>query len=363
MLCFDTQEILKYNSSEEMASMNGIDISNYFYISDNAYPIDKEQWKGIDNGELIIFVAKRDYLSIFNDYFVISYKNLLNITMNDQMRSISEGINKARKQFLTYYEENIQKCVLDNIPKDIICIEDDEERLIQITKWFKECCFRFLWEPMCLTCKEKTTRLSITEPNDEESVHSCSRTEIFECAKCKSIIRFPRYNSVPKLFETKVGRCGEFANAFTCCLIAMGYDARYVRDWTDHCWTEVWSKTKERYIAIDPCENTIDTPLMYEIGWKKKLTWIVSIGKYSCSEVTPRYTINYEDIITRRSKDVNEEWFRRIIEFKNYMWQKDCPNDLLEILNKKEIRDRQSIVIARTETKPEELRDRISGSK
>ena len=62
---------------------------------------------------------------------------------------------------------------------------------------------------------------------------------------CNGYTRFVRYNDPGKLLQTRTGRCGEWANCFTLCCRAMGYDARYVYDVTDHVWTEVYSETLE----------------------------------------------------------------------------------------------------------------------
>ena len=67
--------------------------------------------------------------------------------------------------------------------------------------------------------------------------------EVYQCQSgCGAVTRFPRYNHPRKLLESRQGRCGEWANCFTLCCIAMGYDARHVNDYTDHVWTEVWSE-------------------------------------------------------------------------------------------------------------------------
>ena len=41
------------------------------------------------------------------------------------------------------------------------------------------------------------------------------RVEVYMCSVCSLPVRFPRYNSVVKLIESRNGRCGQWANCFT----------------------------------------------------------------------------------------------------------------------------------------------------
>jgi peptide-N4-(N-acetyl-beta-glucosaminyl)asparagine amidase len=47
-------------------------------------------------------------------------------------------------------------------------------------------------------------------------------------------------------------------------------------DWTDHVWTEIYIEELDRWVHCDSCENAFDTPLVYEKGWGKKLTYCIS---------------------------------------------------------------------------------------
>ncbi|KAH6554607.1 hypothetical protein KP509_1Z321300 [Ceratopteris richardii] len=63
------------------------------------------------------------------------------------------------------------------------------------------------------------------------------------CKSCQSLTRFPRYNDTLKLLETRSGslwRVG--ANCFTLYCRAFGFDSRLVLDFTDHLWTECFSR-------------------------------------------------------------------------------------------------------------------------
>ncbi|CAI5935479.1 unnamed protein product [Closterium sp. NIES-65] len=106
-----------------------------------------------------------------------------------------------------------------------------------------------------------------------------------------------------QLLDTREGRCGEWANAFTLCCRALGYDARQVCviierqavDWTDHVWTECYSHAKQRWLHLDPCEAAFDTPLLYEKGWGKKLSYVFGVGRDGVADVIRRYTRKWSE--------------------------------------------------------------------
>lgn len=93
-----------------------------------------------------------------------------------------------------------------------------------------------------------------TAPTPREESLGCGRVELWECVKCSNssrvsssspsssqkpplLLRYPRHNDVPTLLlETRSGRCGEFANAFTAVCNAAGLFARLVVDFSDHVW-------------------------------------------------------------------------------------------------------------------------------
>jgi len=144
--------------------------------------------------------------------------------------------------------------------------------------------------------------LGYVYPSPSERLGNASRTELYRCRNCSSFTRFPRYNKALWVTSTKRGRCGEYSMLLYRMLRALGYGgrARWVVDWADHVWAEVWlggnagnaggggdgrlrhhlgSGGEEgdggRWVHLDPCEAAVDNPLLYE-SWGKNQTYIVA---------------------------------------------------------------------------------------
>mmetsp|Transcript_10953 Transcript_10953/g.18318 ORF Transcript_10953/g.18318 Transcript_10953/m.18318 type:complete len:104 (-) Transcript_10953:378-689(-) len=96
------------------------------------------------------------------------------------------------------------------------------------------------------------------QPNESEERFKAKRVEGYKCEKCGEEARFPRYNDPIKLLETRTGRCGEWANAFSCICVGLGHETRRVLDWTDHVWTEVYVHDLGRWVHLDSCEPIMD---------------------------------------------------------------------------------------------------------
>ncbi|KAL3674272.1 hypothetical protein V7S43_000227 [Phytophthora oleae] len=237
-----------------------------------------------------------------------------------------------------------------------------DELLKQLLHWFKREFFSWMNQPHCSKCNHEKTRSVRTEGANtpEEIAGHASRVEVYQCPSCRSFTRFPRYNDPVKLLDTRTGRCGEWANCFTLCCRAMGFEARYVLDVTDHVWTEVYSEHFKRWLHCDSCEDQLDSPLTYEVGWGKKLSYIFSFAHDEVVDTARRYTQNWDEMRVRR-QDVSEAWLQSTInEINRGLRERQTP-ERVAILTARAQNERDELLRGRT-VQTSEVKGRVSGS-
>ncbi|XP_063113111.1 peptide-N(4)-(N-acetyl-beta-glucosaminyl)asparagine amidase isoform X3 [Cavia porcellus] len=240
-------------------------------------------------------------------------------------------------------------------------ISDEDFLLLELLHWFKEEFFHWVNDISCTKCGGKTrSRDKSLMPNEDELKWGAHLVEDHYCDACQLNNRFPRYNNPEKLLETRCGRCGEWANCFTLCCRALGFEARYVWDYTDHVWTEVYSASQQRWLHCDACEDVCDKPLLYETGWGKKLSYVIAFSKDEVVDVTWRYSCKHEEVISRRTA-ITEELLRETINGLNKQRQLSLSENRRKELLQRIIVELVEFISPRT-PKPGEFGGRISGS-
>eukprot|EP01129_Flabellula_baltica_P000356 TRINITY_DN10381_c0_g1_i1.p1 TRINITY_DN10381_c0_g1~~TRINITY_DN10381_c0_g1_i1.p1 ORF type:complete len:840 (-),score=148.00 TRINITY_DN10381_c0_g1_i1:12-2291(-) len=249
-----------------------------------------------------------------------------------------------------------------NNPARLPSLED--ELIVQLLHWFKEEFFTWVNNDVCSHCNSpNTARSGRGIPNQTEAYYLASVVELYRCNDCGNTTRFPRYNHPSILLDTRKGRCGEWANCFTLICVTLGYKARQVMDWSDHIWTEVYSEDQDRYIHCDSCEDSYDNPLMYELGWNKKQSYVIGVSGAEAMDVTRRYTADVSTTYSRRTL-VPEAWLLNYLD--ELTSQLLIQIDMNEQHSRKQIRMREYSHLLRIDNKPEDNQNvggRISGSK
>nr|XP_057903043.1 peptide-N(4)-(N-acetyl-beta-glucosaminyl)asparagine amidase [Doryrhamphus excisus] len=232
--------------------------------------------------------------------------------------------------------------------------------VLELLSWFKNDFFSWVDSLPCGHCGGKTLNSGSLTPTADDLNWGANRVEDHQCQSCQLSTRFPRYNNPEKLLETRRGRCGEWANCFTLCCRALGLEARYVWDSTDHVWTEIYSVSQRRWLHCDSCENICDKPLLYEVGWGKKLSYILAFSKDQVIDVTWRYSCKHSEVLSRRTS-VPEALLLHTIIGLNATRQQSLSADRKRELSERLIVELVEFISPKT-PKPGELGGRISGS-
>lgn len=287
-------------------------------------------------------------------------------------RSMTSRLQSTLERVRTYESKTMQEEALKYIPAQLLHERArgnaspmpayQDELVMQLLHWFKREFFSWMNQPKCSACGCASTKLIHMEgPSTPEEVSGeAGRVEVYQCPQCSSLTRFPRYNNPVKLLETRTGRCGEWANCFMLCCRAMGFEARYVLDVTDHVWTEVYSEHFKRWLHCDSCEDQLDCPLTYEVGWGKKLSYIFSISHEEIVDSAKRYTQNWDEMRARR-EEVSEKWLKTTIAQMNQRIQSALPRPRVKLLEARAKDEQEELERGRAVTTAE-VQGRVSGS-
>ncbi|XP_024086209.1 peptide-N(4)-(N-acetyl-beta-glucosaminyl)asparagine amidase isoform X2 [Cimex lectularius] len=205
-------------------------------------------------------------------------------------------------------------------------VEYEKLFLEELAKWFKNDFFKWFNEPKCETCSLKTVfkQKMLTYFHEQGDV----TVEIYKCPTCSRTYLFPRYSDADILLTQRTGRCSEWAQCFTLMCKALGWDSRFVYDVTDHVWTEIYSTLQQRWIHVDSCEAVVDQPLLYELGWKKKLSYVIAMDPMGIQDVSWRYSCNHKALRERRSLHFESQLLDKILHIRQKLQNNLSPSRL-----------------------------------
>ncbi|KAI3358849.1 hypothetical protein L3Q82_014735, partial [Scortum barcoo] len=236
-------------------------------------------------------------------FFVTLQSNFQHVMLYENPELQQKARSHIPHQQLSSAAEHKLKEAKEADPECKLGIEDF--LVLELLRWFKQDFFSWVDCLPCSRCGGPTQNTSSLSPTTDDLHWGAQRVENHYCQSCQLSTRFPRYNNPEKLLETRRGRCGEWANCFTLCCRAMGLEARYIWDSTDHVWTEIYSPYQRRWLHCDSCENTCDKPLLYEVGWGKKLAYILAFSKDQ----------RQQSLSPGRKKDLTERLLVELVEF------------------------------------------------
>lgn len=123
---------------------------------------------------------------------------------------------------------------------------------------------------------------------------------------------------------------------------------------------QVYSEAQKRWIHIDPSDDVIDAPLMYQHGWKRKIDYIIAYSNEDIQDVTWRYTNKHAEIKRNRNNCTEPELLKTILLLRGKR-QKDLSTARKRFLTKRTLGEVIQSMVERDPT-DDELKGRTSGS-
>ncbi|XP_043647316.1 peptide-N(4)-(N-acetyl-beta-glucosaminyl)asparagine amidase [Drosophila teissieri] len=284
-------------------------------------------------------------LELYSDA-VMQYEDELLLATGRTLIPVEELTETAREKLIDIQDQIASGQRQEKEP----CVRD--LLLVELVNWFNTQFFQWVNNIPCRVCGNEESKLRRTQREGD------IRVEVTVC--CGQESKFYRYNDISQLLVSRKGRCGEYANCFTFLCRALDYDARIVHSHFDHVWTEVYSEAQMRWLHVDPSENVVDSPLMYQHGWKRHIDYILAYSRDDIQDVTWRYTNDHQKILHLR-KLCGENEMVLTLEAIRSKRRRNCTADRKFFLSQRNMYEVIGLTLERKPTE-NELKGRSSGS-
>ncbi|XP_052841030.1 peptide-N(4)-(N-acetyl-beta-glucosaminyl)asparagine amidase isoform X2 [Drosophila gunungcola] len=284
-------------------------------------------------------------LELYSDA-VMQYEDMLLLATGRTLIPVDELTDKASKKLIEMQERIAAGECQEKEP----CVRD--LLLVELVNWFNTQFFQWVNNIPCRVCGSEESKLRRTQREGDV------RVEVTVC--CGQESKFYRYNDISQLLVSRKGRCGEYANCFTFLCRCLDYDARIVHSHFDHVWTEVYSESQMRWLHVDPSDNVVDSPLMYQHGWKRHIDYVLAYSRDDIQDVTWRYTNDHQRILQLR-KLCSEKELVQTLEAIRTKRRGNCTAERRLFLGQRSMLEVIGLTLERKPTE-NELKGRSSGS-
>ncbi|XP_011196371.2 peptide-N(4)-(N-acetyl-beta-glucosaminyl)asparagine amidase isoform X2 [Zeugodacus cucurbitae] len=277
---------------------------------------------------------------------VMQYEDEKLLAAGRALIPIDELTQKASEKLIAFQEQIVAGECKEKEP----CIRD--LLVVELCNWFNTEFFEWVNHMPCRVCGSEESKLQRTQTEGD------LRVEVSYC--CGQETKFYRYNDVAQLLVSRKGRCGEYANCFTFLCRCLEYDARLVLSRFDHVWTEVYSESQARWLHVDPSDNVVDSPLMYQHGWKRPIDYVLAYSCDDMQDVTWRYVNNHKQTLKTRHLCGENELIATIIAIRKKR-QAGLSAERIKTLSQRAMLELFELAVQREPTEGE-LKGRSSGS-
>lgn len=117
---------------------------------------------------------------------------------------------------------------------------------------------------------------------------------------------------------------------------------------------------QKRWIHVDPSDNIVDAPLMYQCGWKRNISYIIAYSRDDIQDVTWKYYNNHQGLLKNRTRCSEKELLKSIFLIREKR-QKNCSKLRKRFLKMRTLNEVIQMLLPRQPT-DNEKKGRSSGS-